>query len=231
MGKYAMFKDRIDAGLQLAEKLKQYKNRNEVLVLALPRGGAVPGFEIARAIGSPLDVLIVRKIGFPGQEELAIGAVSETGAIVLNEDLISYRGVSEKYIEDAIAIQKNEIARRIRLYRSGRRLEKLEGKMIILVDDGVATGATMKAAIATLKEENIMMLVAAVPVSPPDTANELRAMADELVCLYTPTDFMAVGNYYLDFTQVTDEEVTGILKESATLKGRGEGNVGPTTAP
>ena len=215
-----MLTDRRDAGLQLAEKLKHYKSCKGVLVLALPRGGAVTGFEIARAIGAPLDVLIVRKIGFPDQLELAIGAVSETGAVVLNQRIISDGGVTKKYIEDEIAAQKKEIDRRIRLYRGGRRLgfEEVEGKTIILVDDGVATGATMKAAIATLKEEKIKRLIVAVPVSPLETADELRAMADEFVCLYTPSDFMAVGNYYRDFTQVTDEEVAEILKESGALK-------------
>jgi len=215
-----MFTDRRDAGLQLAEKLKHYKSCKGVLVLALPRGGAVPGYEIARATGAPLDVLIVRKIGFPHQLELAIGAVSETGAVVLNQRIISDGGVTKKYIEDEISAQKKEIDRRIRLYRGGRRLgfEEVEGKTIILVDDGVATGATMKAAIATLKEEKIKRLIVAVPVSPLETADELRAMADEFVCLYTPSDFMAVGNYYRDFSQVTDEEVVEILKESVALK-------------
>jgi putative phosphoribosyl transferase len=215
-----MFTDRRDAGLQLAEKLKHYKSCKGVFVLALPRGGAVPGFEIARAIGAPLDVLIVRKVGFPGQLELAIGAVSETGAVVLNQRIISDGGVSKKYIEEEISAQKKEIYRRIRLYRGGRRLgfEEVEGNTIILVDDGIATGATMKAAIATLKEEKIERLIVAIPVSPLETADELRAMADEFVCLYTPSDFMAVGNYYRDFTQVTDEEVAEILKESGALK-------------
>lgn len=209
-----MFTDRRDAGIQLAEKLKHYRDFKGVLVLALPRGGAVTGFEIARAIGAPLDVLIVRKIGFPGQPELAIGAISETGTVVLNQQIIYYSGVPEKYIEDEISAQKEEIVRRIRLYRGGKPFEKLEGKTIILVDDGVATGATMKAAIATLKEEKIRRLIVAIPVSPLETADELRAMADEFVCLYTPSDFMAVGNYYRDFTQVTDEKVAEILKES-----------------
>ncbi|MBE0428104.1 MAG: dienelactone hydrolase family protein [Nitrospirae bacterium] len=215
-----MFTDRRDAGLQLAEKLKHYKSCKGVLVLALPRGGAVTGLEIARTISAPLDVLIVRKIGFPGQPELAIGAVSETGTVVLNQRIISDGGVTKKYIEDEISAQKKEIDRRIRLYRGGRRVEfeKVEGKTIILVDDGIATGATMKAAIATLKEEKIEKLIVAVPVSPLETANELRAMVDEFVCLYTPSDFMAVGNYYRDFTQVTDEEVAKILKESVALK-------------
>jgi len=209
-----MFADRRDAGLQLAEKLKHYKSCKGVLILALPRGGAVTGFEIARVIGAPLDVLIVRKIGFPGQLELAVGAVSETGTIVLNQHIISDGEVSQKYIEDEIAAQKKEIDRRMRLYRGGRRLEKVEGKTIILVDDGVATGATMKAGIATLREEKIEKLIVAVAVSPLETADELRTMADEFICLYTPSDFMAVGNYYRDFSQVTDEEVAEILRES-----------------
>ncbi|MFZ3136111.1 MAG: phosphoribosyltransferase [Thermodesulfovibrionales bacterium] len=213
-----MFTDRRDAGLQLAEKLKHYKSCKGVLVLALPRGGAVTGLEIARAIGAPLDVLIVRKIGFPGQLELAIGAVSETGAVVLNQRIISYGGVSKKYIKDEISAQKKEIDRRMRLYRGGRQLEKVEGKTIILVDDGIATGATMKAAIATLREEKIERLIVAVPVSPLETADELSAMADEFICLYTPSDFMSVGNYYRDFTQVTDDEVSEILKELGALK-------------
>jgi len=218
-----MFIDRKDAGRQLAEKLKNYKNCKEVLVLALPRGGAVTGLEIARVIDAPLDVLIVRKIGFPGQSELAIGAVSETGDVVLNQRIISYGRVSEKYIEDEISEQKKEIDRRIRLYRGGRRLEfeKVEGKKIILVDDGVATGATMKAAIATLKEETIEKLIVAIPVSPIETADELRAIADEFVCLYTPSDFMAIGNYYRDFTQVSDDEVSKILKESGSFEVEG----------
>ena len=218
-----MFTDRRDAGLQLAEKLKHYRNYEGVLVLALPRGGAVTGLEIARAIDATLDVLIVRKIGFPGQSELAIGAVSETGAVVLNQRIISDGGVSKKYIEDEISAQKKEIDRRIKLYREGRRLEfeKVEGKKIILVDDGIATGATIKAAIATLKEENIERLIVAVPVSPLETADEIRAMTDEFICLYTPSYFMAVGNYYQNFNQVTDEEVAEILKEFESIKGEG----------
>jgi putative phosphoribosyl transferase len=216
-----MFVDRRDGGLQLAEKLGHYKGRKEVIVLALPRGGAVTGFVIAQTIGAQLDVLIVRKIGFPGQEELAIGAVSETGAVVLNQNIISYGGVTEKYIEGAVSAQKEEIARRIRLYRGGKQLEKLDGKTIVLVDDGVATGATMKAAIATLKEEKMERLVVAVPVSPRDTADELSAMADEFICLYAPSDFLAVGNYYRAFAQVTDDEVVKILKEARMSRAEG----------
>ena len=207
-----MFTDRSDAGFQLAGKLTHYKNHKGVLVLALPRGGVVTGFEIARAINAPLDILIVRKMGYPGNEELAIGAISETGTVVLNERIISTGGISTKYVEDEIAEQKEEIVRRMRLYRGGKSLEKLEGKTIILVDDGVATGATMKAAIATLKLEKIGRLVVSIPVSPIRTADELRMMADEFICLNTPEDFKAVGNYYRDFSQVSDDEVVEILR-------------------
>lgn len=215
-----MFANRRDAGLQLAEKLKYLRDRKGVLVLALPRGGVVTGFEIARAVIAPLDVFIVRKIGFPGQLELAIGAVSEMGTVILNQRIISDGEVSKKYIEDEISAQKKEIDRRIRLYRGGKQfeLEKVKGKTIILVDDGLATGATMKAAIATLKQEKMKRLIAAVPVSPVETADEIRAMVDEFICLNLPSYFMAVGNYYQDFKQVTDEEVAEILRESEDAK-------------
>lgn len=205
-----MFADRTDAGLQLAKKLKHYAGKG-VFILALPRGGVVIGSEIARIISAPLDVLIVRKIGFPGQEELAIGAVSETGSVVLNQQLIYASGVTTKYIEDEIAKHSDEIQRRIRLYRDGRPLEKLEGKTIILVDDGVATGATMKVTIAALKGQNVAKLIVAIPVSPITTADELKTMADEFICLSTPPDFISVGNYYKKFYQVTDDEVVEIL--------------------
>jgi predicted phosphoribosyltransferase len=217
-----MFADRKDGGLQLAKKLSNYKGRRGVLVLALPRGGAVTGFEIARAIGAPLDVLIVRKIGFPGQPELAIGAISETGTVVLNPRVISYGGVSKEYIDHEITRQKDEIARRIRLYRGSRHLEDLKGKTIILADDGVATGATTKAAITALKEAGVERIIVAVAVAPHDTADELASMVDEFVCLSTPADFMAVGHYYYDFTQVTDEEVVEILKESEASQKEGK---------
>lgn len=212
-----MFIDRRDAGLRLAEKLKKYKGVKGVLVLALPRGGIVTALEIARAISAPLDVLIVRKIGFPGQPELAIGAVSETGAVVLNRNIVAYGHVSKDYIEHEVSAQKKEIDRRKKLYRGDKGIEKFEGRTIILVDDGVATGATMKAAIVTLKEEKIERLVAALPVSPMDTADEIGAMVDEFICLHVTSDFMSVGQFYTDFAQVTDEEVTEILKESGAL--------------
>jgi len=210
-----MFNDRRDAGVHLASRLEEYKGQTGVLVLALPRGGVVTGYEIAYYLKVPLDIVIVRKIGFPGQPELAIGAVSETGRVVLNESIISTYGVSKDYIEREVSQQKKEISRRAELYRKGKRLPSLEGKTIILVDDGVATGATMKAAIITLKEEKLKKLIVALPVAPVGIADEIEQMADTFVCIETPFDFMAVGAYYHDFTQVTDEEVIDLLKRSA----------------
>jgi predicted phosphoribosyltransferase len=217
-----MFKDRRDAGIQLVERLSHYKNKDNLLVLALPRGGVVPGFEIAKALNAPLDVLIVRKIGFPGQPEFAIGAVSETGAVSMNQSIVNRHNVSGDYIKEETARKKEEIARRVELYRGGRGIENLEGRTVILVDDGVATGATMKAGIAALKKEKIVKLVIALPVAPPSTAEELRHMVDEVICLETPEDFAAVGGYYLDFTQVTDEEVVALLKAASGFSSSGE---------
>jgi putative phosphoribosyl transferase len=208
-----IYKDRKDAGLQLASRLTQYKDREDVLVLALPRGGVVIGYEVAKALNCLLDIIIIRKIGFPGQTELAIGAVSETGAVVLNEDIISTYTVSKEYIEEEISRQKKEISRRIALYRSGKGIPPLDGKIIILVDDGVATGATIKAAISTLKKEKIVRLVAALPVSSKDAEEEIKKTVGEWICPETPVDFAAVGNYYQDFTQVSDEEVVELLKQ------------------
>lgn len=209
-----IFRDRKEGGARLALRLKEHKDREGVLVLALPRGGAVTGYEVASYLKCPLDVLIVRKLGFPGQPELAIGAVSETGTAVLNESIISSYGVPEEYIKNETSCQKAVIERRVNLYRKGHALPDIRGKIIILVDDGAATGATMKAAISTLRAEGIEKLIAALPVAPPETAEELRRMADELICLETPYDFMAVGSYYRDFTQVTDEDVVKILERS-----------------
>lgn len=209
-----MFKDRSDAGTQLASRLKEYKDKEDVLVLALPRGGVLTGYEIAKYLNTPLDIVIVRKIGFPGQPELGIGAVSETGTVVLNDTLISAYGISKEYIEGEISKQKEEIARRLKLYRKGKRLPGLKGKTVILVDDGVATGATIKSAIATLREEELNRLVVALPVVPPTVAEEIEKMVDEFICIETPIDFMAVGSYYYDFTQVSDEEVIELLKLS-----------------
>ena len=206
-----VFKDRRSAGGELAKKLSEYKNREGVLVLALPRGGVVTGKEVADYLGCPLDVVIVRKLGFPGQPELAIGALSESGTVFLNNDVISSGGVSKEYIEKEITLNRIEIERRVSLYRKGKKLPPLKDKTIILVDDGVATGATIKSAIAAIRAEHPMELVVALPVSPPQTAMELKKIADKLVCLMTPDDFFAVGAHYGDFRQITDEEVVRLL--------------------
>lgn len=221
-----MFIDRRDAGVQLAQRLKKHRGGKGVLVLALPRGGVVTGFEIARSLGAPLDVLIVRKIGFPGQPELAVGAVSETGAVVLNESIISSYGVSEDYVKKEILRQKEEISRRVNLYRKGRSISELEGKTIILVDDGVATGATVKAAIATLKKEKIKKLVLALPVGPPEAVAELKEMVDDFICIEVPAYFGAVGAFYEDFIQVSDDEVVEMLERSVAVAVQEEENNG-----
>jgi putative phosphoribosyl transferase len=210
-----MFADRRDAGVQLISRLKEYKDQQGVIVLALPRGGVATGYEIARSLNMPLDIVIVRKIGFPGQPELGIGAVSETGTVVLNTSIISTYGVPKEYIEREVSRQKEEISRRVKLYRKGKRLPSLEGKTVILVDDGVATGATVKSAITTLKEENLKKLIVALPVAPSGVVKELEQMVDLFICIETPFDFMAVGSYYHDFTQVSDEEVINFLERSA----------------
>lgn len=213
---FMIFKNRKDAGIRLASKLLIYKDREDVLVLALPRGGVVVGFEIANLLHCPLDMIIIRKIGFPGQPELAIGAVSETGTVVLNEDIISTHGVTTDYIEREILKQKKEISRRMSVYRSGKSIPPLEEKIIILVDDGVATGATMKAAISTLKKEKISKLVVALPVSSQEAEIEIKKIVDEWVCLETPEWVMAISHYYHDFTQISDEEVKALLESRGT---------------
>jgi predicted phosphoribosyltransferase len=172
------------------------------------------GLEIAKRLNCPLDIIIVRKIGFPGQPELAIGAVAETGAVVLNEKIISMGGVPDDYIKSETERQKKEIERRKELYRGGESIPELKGKTVILVDDGVATGATIKAAISALKEEALGKLVVALPVASQDAEESIESMVDEVVCLQAPPDFMAVGGYYQDFTQVTDDEVVEMLKQS-----------------
>jgi putative phosphoribosyl transferase len=209
-----MFQNRIDAGNRLSSRLVQYKGKHDVIVLALPRGGVVTGYEIARALNVPLDVLIVRKIGFPGQPELAVGAVAETGTVVLNENIVTAGHVSEDFLKHEIDLQKEEIARRVAIYRAGKGLPGLIGATVILVDDGVATGATIKTAILALKDKEVAKLVVALPVGPPEIVRVLQQMADDIVCLETPPAFTAVSRYYLDFTQVSDEEVINLLRKS-----------------
>jgi putative phosphoribosyl transferase len=210
-----MFRNRIDAGKRLAARLFQYRNRLDATVLALPRGGVVIGYEIARALNAPLDVLIVRKIRFPGQPELAIGAIAESGSVVLNEGIVAGARLSRDLLKPEIEHQKEEIARQVAAYRAGKEFPYLEGMVAILVDDGVATGATIKAAILALKEQKVAKLVLALPVGPPKTVKVLRQMVDELICLEMPLSFIAVSMHYLDFDQVSEGEVVDLLQRLA----------------
>lgn len=204
-------KDRITAGRALARAMEHYRDRQDLLVLALPRGGVPVAFELAEALHAPMDLMLVRKLGSPGQRELAMGAIASGGVRVLNEELVSYLGVSEETIEKVAASEQKELERRERAYRGDRPWPDIAGKCVILVDDGVATGATMRVAIKALRKQNPKELVVAVPVAPPDTVATLRREADAVVCLAMPEPFTAIGLWYANFSQVSDEEVTAQL--------------------
>ena len=205
------FRNRTDAGRQLAEKLAAYANRPDVLVLALPRGGVPVAFELARAFGAPLDVFLVRKLGVPGYEELAMGAVATGGVRVLNDEIVRGLGISEHEIDAVVARELRELSRRDRLYRGDRPPSDVAGRTVILVDDGLATGATMRAAVQALRQQQPGRIVAAVPTASPDTCQVLKAEADDVICAITPEPFFAVGHWYEDFTQTTDNEVRELL--------------------
>jgi predicted phosphoribosyltransferase len=205
------FRNRREAGRLLAEKLKSYASRPDVLVLALPRGGVPVAFEVAQALRAPLDIFIVRKLGVPGYEELAMGAVATGGVRVLNEQIVGGLGLPEYIIDGVAAEERQELARRERLYRGGRPPPDVRGKTIILVDDGLATGATMLAAVRALRQQQPARIVVAVPTAAAETCEELRKEVDEVICAMTPQPFEAVGRWYEDFTQTTDEEVRDLL--------------------
>jgi erythromycin esterase-like protein/predicted phosphoribosyltransferase len=209
----ALFRDRRDAGKQLAEKVGVYANRRDVVVLALPRGGVPVAHEVARALKAPLDVFVVRKLGVPGYEELAMGAVASGGVRVLNKETIEQLGVAELLINQVTQREQNELARREALYRNGRPFPDVRSKTVILVDDGLATGATMQAAIEALKQQSPKRIVVAVPVAPESTCNDLRKIVDEVVCAFTPEPLYGVGRWYMDFSQTSDEEVRELLSE------------------
>ena len=209
----AYFANRVDAGKRLTSELRNLIGKNAI-VLAIPRGGVVVGYEIAKALNLPLDVIIPRKIGAPDNPELAIGAMTEDGSIILDKNLVSYLGVSQDYIGEASEQQKNEILRRLKLYRGNELYPNLRGKDVIIVDDGIATGSTMKAALASVKNKGARTVIVAVPVGPPSTIDELKKQADKVVCPYTPEYFQAIGQFYVDFEQTTDEEVIQLLKQS-----------------
>jgi predicted phosphoribosyltransferase len=211
------FQNRTEAGKKLAGKLAAYADRDDVLVLALPRGGVPVAYEIAEALQVPLDVFLVRKLGVPGNEELAMGAIATGGARVLNEDVISYLGISEEAVEMVAAREQRELERRERAYRGDRPQPVLKGRTVILVDDGMATGTTMQAAVAALRAHYPARIVVAVPVAARTTCEAFEHIADDIVCIcdYTPESFFAVGLWYDDFTQTTDQEVRSLLERAA----------------
>lgn len=209
------FADRAEAGRLLAEKLAKYAGRNDVIVLGLPRGGVPVAYEVARSLGAPLDVFVVRKLGVPGFEELAFGAIASGGVRVLNEDVARSLPASNEIIEAVTSREIAEVERREQLYRGGRAAPDVRGRVAILIDDGLATGATMRAAARALRKRGVARIVVAVPVGPRDTCLEFEAEADEVVCALTPVYFQAVGQYYLDFSQTNDEEVRELLARAA----------------
>ncbi len=199
--------DRIQAGRALGGALQSYHGRSDVLVLALPRGGVPVACEVAEALGAQVDLMIVRKLGTPGQSELAMGAIASGGIRLLNADIVSSLQIPDRAIEAVTEREKQELERRERAYRGGRPPPAVEGRCVILVDDGVATGATMRAGIAALRQRRPARIVVAVPVAPADTVDLLQREADEVVCLETPEPFMAIGCWYVRFPQLSDEEV------------------------
>ena len=207
------FADRREAGRVLAGALKQYAGRDDVIVLALPRGGVPVAFEVAAALDVPLDVFLVRKLGTPGHAELAMGAIASGGIQVLNDDVIKWLGISPDQIETVAAREREELARRDAAYRHGGPLPSLAGRVVILVDDGLATGSTMRAAVQAVKQQSPARVIVAVPVGAAETCQELRAHADEVVCSRTPFPFSAVGLWYVDFDQTSDAEVSALLSE------------------
>jgi predicted phosphoribosyltransferase len=206
-----MCADKVDAGKQLANALKVFAGEDSLIVLAIPRGGVVVGYEVARVLKVPLDIIIPRKIGAPNQPELAIGAVGQDGSVVLNNRVVAHLGVSRIYIEEESRRQQVEIKRRLDKYRGELPFPRLKGRKVIVVDDGVATGATLKAALAFVRKQGVKELIVALPVGPLSSINELKKEVDQVICLLTPESFYAIGQFYKDFSQTSDEQVINLL--------------------
>ena len=211
-----LFFDRRDAGRRLATHLAALADHDDVLVLGLPRGGVPVAYEVAAALKAPLDVFVVRKLGVPGQEELAMGALASGGVRVLNQDVVETLGIAPDVIELATRREQEELERRERLYRGDRPPLAVAGKTVVLIDDGLATGSTMRAAAAAVKQQDPRRVVIAVPVAARPTCDDLRGLVDQLVCVATPAQFYAVGQWYGDFGQTTDEEVRELLRRAET---------------
>jgi putative phosphoribosyl transferase len=213
------FRDRHEAGRALARALEPYADRDDVVVLGLPRGGVPVAYEVARALDAPLDVFIVRKLGTPGHEELAMGAIASGGVRVVNEQVTAMLHVPDDAIARVAAVEQQELERREREYRGDSALPDLRGRTVIIVDDGLATGSTMRAAAQALRAHEPKQIVVAVPVAAQETCDEIAELVDDVVCVRTPQQFQAVGLWYDDFTQTTDDEVRALLHEYAAREG------------
>lgn len=211
----ARFSDRRDAGRVLARELTAYAGRSDVIVLALPRGGVPVAYEVALALNAPLDIFIVRKLGLPGHEELAIGAIASGGVRVLNEDIIHALNIPEAMINRVAQQELQELGRREQLYRGDRPMLDVQDKTVILIDDGLATGASMRAAVSGVRTQHPARIVIAVPTAAPETCNAFEFEVDEIVCAMTPEPFFGVGKWYENFSQITDEEVHTLLEEAS----------------
>ena len=210
-----LFEDRFEAGRVLASKLGQFSGRHDVVVLALPRGGVPVGYEVAHALHAPLDVLVVRKLGTPGQEELAMGALAPGGITVLNREVIQALEIPQQIIDAAVGREQSELERREREYREGRPAADVKGRAVIVVDDGVATGSSMRVAARALRKQGAREIVVAVPVAARSTCEEFQGEVDDLICVATPEPFWAVGQWYRNFSQTTDDEVRELLARAA----------------
>lgn len=210
------FRDRVEAGQLLARSLMAYANRSDVIVLGLPRGGVPVAFEVARALQVPMDICLVRKLGVPSHKELAMGAIASDGVRVLNYDVVGWLGISGNVIDEVATKELRELQRRDRAYRGDRPPPDLRDRTVLLVDDGIATGATIKAAISVIQKENPQRIVVAVPVAAAETCQELRQQVEEVVCLKTPQPFHAIGLWYDNFAQTTDGEVCALLSQPTT---------------
>jgi putative phosphoribosyl transferase len=217
MDDYQAFIDRRNAGRVLATRLAKYAGRNDVVVLALPRGGVPVAYEVASALAVPMDVFLVRKLGTPGHRELAMGAIASGGVRVLNEDVVRWYGISESAIERIAREEQEELERRERAYRGDRPAPDLTNRIVILIDDGLATGSTMRAAAQAVRARRPAHVVIAVPVGAPQTCAELAAVADEVICARMPEPFSAVGQWYLNFDQTSDDEVRELLQTSSAI--------------
>jgi len=209
-----LFNNRADAGLQLASKLQKYTHDKDAIVIGLPRGGIVTGYYVAQQLKLPLDMVVPRKIGAPHNEEMAVGAITEDGAVELDRELMYYLRITPEMLKNTIEEERKEAARRLKLYRGNRSPLNLEGKTVLLVDDGIATGATAKAAIHSLRSKGASKIVLAVPVAPPDTLESMSKLVDEIVVVSTPHNFRGVGQFYKEFTQTTDQEVMALMKKN-----------------